>query len=180
LRNFIIIPDGLQKTYLKSNIPAPSGIYQSVLDEVGRNIKDGDMIWICPANYFGFDYSEQYVGKFYLENILNIKAKIKIFSIKKDYIDTYGNIYFLKEYLIENNLWPLKNVFVFVNDVHFKRTKQVISFFNLSVKNYILVKNRGCNKNICTRLIYYRSKSCHYIYEFIARLYYFIRLSCYG
>ena len=171
--NYLVIPEGLFVD-TKNKLTFPSFIFKEVLNKANEMAKVGDIIYICPANSFGGNFSEQHIGAEYLKDK---RCKVKIISFelnKKNYIDTFGNAYYLKSYLIDKNLWPLENCYLIVNKIHSYRSKIIFNKLNYSFTKIYEVNMKGKKGKIVKRLFYYNFPKIHAIYEFLCVVKFFI------
>ena len=164
-KNVIVVPDGFKKKEEDSNfVPNPSFVYKEVLDYVSKNYKY-DNIYIAPANFFGFEISEQEVGKNYLYN----KGLKKVYTnckVGKKYIDTKGNAVELKNFLKIKKLWPLKKIILVSGYIHAKRAKYCFIREGYEIKKVVKVGYKiSNNSEIIPCLWYYKYPLIHRIYE---------------
>lgn len=164
----IVVPEGLA-VHNKKVLAEPSFIYRKVLDYVISTYPKYK-IFLAPANDFGSRSTEQAVAEKYLKSH-NIQNLITVPSIGKNYIDTLGNSKQLKEYLIQNNKWPLPPAILVIAKLHAKRAElcfKSCGFKILKVDSidYHIPKN----EYIVKRLWYYKYPFFHKIYEKLALL----------
>tara|TARA_B100000989_G_scaffold152758_1_gene113962 strand:+ start:4073 stop:4618 length:546 start_codon:yes stop_codon:yes gene_type:complete len=171
--NYLVIPEGLFLD-TRNNTTLPSFVFKEVLNKANEMAKAGDIIYICPANFFGGNFSEQYIGAKYLKN-KNCKAEIIFFELnKKNYIDTFGNAHYLKLYLIDKDLWPLQSCNLIVNKIHSRRSKIIFHRLNYLFTEIHEVDMKGKKGKIVKRLFYYNFPKIHAIYEFLSIVKFFI------
>ena len=159
-----------------SKYPKPSFIYEEVLKYVYNHFKN-DNIFIAPANYFGFQYSEQEVGKIYL-NERGVRKVFTCCNFRNFYIDTKGNAIELKKFLKSKKLWPLEKIILITGYTHAKRVrycfiKEGYDIMSIQEVKYSIPKN----EDIISCLWYYKYPLIHKIYEMLNILRYIIYYS---
>lgn len=121
---YIVVPDGLAKDKYGKTLSEPSFVYRQVLDYLLKILNEDSIVYLAPANKFDGELHEQEVGYNYL------KARTKCNNIYYypvyngyGYIDTYGNAYLLKKYLIKIDRWPLHAADLVCANIHSYRAE---------------------------------------------------------
>ena len=160
--NYIIIPEGLAL-----NSTEPSMLFKAILNELIKVLEPEDVIFIAPANNFKTDTSEQIAAKKFLQNF-GVKNDIHAFEYEtENYLNTRDNAIILKNYLVENNLWPLKDCKLWSYHIHSKRAALIFSYYEYKFES-IEVRPNTFKGSIVNRLFYYNYPILHRLYEFIS------------
>ena len=163
---YILVPDGIS---IKNNNITPSPTFRGSLNYILKN--NLNPVIICPANKFGFGFSEQFIAHKYL--ISNGYCG-EIFFFENNvpyYIDTFQNAYILKQKLINENCWNINSKCVLIsNKLHVIRCLFIFKHFGFCIVNSIgtLKEKKKHGEKIPLRLTHYRNNLIHLVYEFIS------------
>lgn len=180
-KTYIVVPDGLAKDKYGKTLPEPSFVYRQVLDYLLKILNEDSVVYLAPANKFDGKLYEQETAYNYL------KAKTQCNNIYYPvyngygYIDTYGNAYLLKKYLIGLNRWPLHTADLVCAKIHSYRAEYCFRKLGYKIERVHRVQYRtNLNEEIVDRLWYYRFKPIHLFYEILSMIREIIRSSLEG
>ena len=171
--NYIIVPDGLAASDSGKALTKPSFVFRWVLDWLVENIQKEDVIYLAPANKFGGNISEQEAAKKYLNK--TIPNTIVSFEPSEErYIDTRGNAVLLRDYLNDQNKWPLNNATLVSYCFHLPRANLVFRQAGYNFQSVGVRPSKFHSEAIVPRLWYYQYPYIHIIYETLAYCYFYI------
>ncbi len=164
--NFIVVPEGLE--YCDGKVTdKPSTAFCLVLERLSKIAKPEDHIFLAPANHFGGPLYEQEAAYNFLKDTVSSKIHVPKSNFE-NYLDTRHNALFLRDYLKQNNLWPLNNVKLVVLETHIKRANIVFAQEGFSFQSESVKRENHKFLHNVPRLFYYKYKSLHFLYEFIS------------
>ena len=171
--NYIIVPDGLAASDSGQALTEPSFAFRWVLDWVAENIQNEDVIYLAPANKFGGSISEQEAAKKYLNKMIS-NTIVSFEPSGERYIDTRGNAVLLRDYLNDQNKWPINNATLVSYYLHLPRANLVFRQVGFNFKSVGVRPNTFRPETIVARLWYYQYPYIHIIYETLAYCYFYI------
>ena len=167
MKNIIVVPEGLVTVNDEPYRVEPSFVFRAVLDFI-VDYYPNDRIILSPANHFGTGKTEQQVASEYLRS-RGVTNLIVASSYGNKYIDTRGNAYQLKQYLMAEGIWPLYNNILVCAYKHMRRAKMCFLKEGFTFLDYKLIKYKiPTSENIVPRLWYYQYPLIHSVYELIA------------
>ena len=183
---FVIVPDGL--IIHKNKFASLSNNYISSLNLCFQKIKANDFVLLLPANSFGCNTSEEELAKKYLLNLGLNKKKIFIGNKNyKKYIDTAENFISIlnlgfkrvsdKKFFNFNKIFIEGNYSLICSHLHLDRSIICIKYLGLKVPKNIYSSFSFEDKNIASRLFYYRFPLLRMIYEIFATMYTIFKLT---
>lgn len=164
--HLVVVPDGISRDEDNDSLLKPSFVYRQVLDYAVSIARDGDFLYLAPANCF-CDKSEHGLAYDYVMQSTNKRIHIYCPPISyAHYVDTYENARLLKQLLGDSFTGkPCELVCARLHSYRaaycFRKTGFIIS--KVHRVRYITMKEK-----ILTRWWYYRYKPIHYIYEMLA------------
>ena len=168
-KTYIVVTDGLAKDKCGSTLPEPSFVYRQVLDYLLKILHEASVVYLAPANQFNGELYEQEAAYNYLKGLTQCRNIYFPVYNGYGYIDTFGNGYLLKKYLIKINKWPLHAVDLVCAKIHSYRAEYCFRKLGYKIKQVHRVEYRtNLNEDIVERLWYYRFKSIHLFYEICA------------
>lgn len=162
--NFIVVPEGLMGDAQGKVIGYPSFVFRQVLDEVGRQVREKDTVYLAPGNSFGGNIPEQEIAKNYLLNICDATV-IAPESEWPGYVDTRGNAFYLRMFLEGVRKWPLVNTHLFMAAPHTKRSAICFRKEGFLISGIHPVNIEIGNEMVVRRLWYYKKLFWHRFYE---------------
>lgn len=161
----VVVPDGISIT---DEGYSPSFVYRAVLDYLMSNFAN-NTVYLAPANSFGTPFSEQNLANDYIsknENSFNI---IWFEKKSEEYIDTYHNALYLREYLEKVNTWPIDPIILLSGRYHSKRASMVFKKVGFNIFETCSIKYKVVpSEKIVRRLFYYKHPMIHRFYELFA------------
>lgn len=165
--NYIVIPEGIAASADGKPLAYPSFVYRQVLDYLLDIVKSEDKIYLAPANDFGCGRYEQETAYNYLKErngYLNIACPV---FKTEEYIDTYGNALYLKNFL----KGEIQTSFDMVcANIHSYRAEYCFKKAGFLIGKVHRVKCRVTRDNIVKRLWYYKYRPVHVMYEGLAMI----------
>jgi hypothetical protein len=164
--NYIVVPDGIAADKNGKPIKAPSFVYKQVLDYVLHVSREGDAIYLAPANFCG-GKTEHALAFEYIMQAKRRNIDVYCPSVSfTTYIDTYGNAKHLKAFLHEN-ITSLSFDLVCAY-IHSYRAVYCFKQEGFHINKIHRVYYRVTGENIVDRWWYYKYKPVHCIYELLA------------
>ena len=164
--HLIIVPDGISFGEDKTLILKPSFVYRHVLDYALQIARDGDYLYLAPANCSG-DTTEHDLAHDYILRKNTKQIRIYCPALRPStYVDTYGNAIHLKKLLGEKiTLTSCELVCAYI---HSYRAAYCFRKAGFNISKTHRVYYRTASEKIARRWWYYKYKPVHYMYELLA------------
>ena len=166
--NYIVVPDGIAADKNGEPLQIPSFVYRPVLDYALHIARDGDAVYLAPANICG-GKSEHELAYTYIMQAKKRNVSVYCPPISfAAYVDTYGNALHLKEFL-QGEVSSLSFDLVCAY-IHSYRAAYCFRKAGFYIQKVHRVYYRATGENIVRRWWYYKYKPVHYAYELLAFL----------
>lgn len=164
--HYIIVPDGISYDKQDSTLLKPSFIYRQVLDYALKISRDGDFLYLAPANTCK-GKSEHELAHAYILETTTKQLQIYCPSVHlSGYIDTYGNAIHLKELLGDSILCtPCELISA---NIHSYRAEYCFRKTGFHIQKVHRVPYRTTREAVMGRWWYYNYKPLHCIYSVLA------------
>ncbi|HWK04070.1 MAG TPA: hypothetical protein VNS58_10595 [Puia sp.] len=176
VKTYIVIPEGLSMD--EAGRFYPSDYYIAALDKVRSMARDGDRIYLAPANTFGAHQAEDFFGRDYLKEN-HCPAGIGVIDEtipRTGYLDTLDNAVYLKKHLVNTGRWPLEEVILVCNRPHRWRGWCMFFLCGYRIERVLGSRPSGrTGRKMVERLWFYDFPAVQFVYELAAIAYDTIR-----
>lgn len=170
ISKFVVVPDGLEPIP-EPALPLPAAPYRRSLEyALSRATAAKGVIYLAPANRFGYQITEQEAARKYLiDNDFSESSIICCPSIGDYYLDTRENAFRLRGYLEGTGQWPLGDVCLVATAIHSKRANFWFVEAGFSVVEMVGIGYVPARNDLFVpRLWYYKFPLVHRTYEKLA------------
>lgn len=167
--HYIVIPEGIAADKNGRPLPKPSFVYRQILDYTLHIVRDGDTIYLAPANSYG-GKSEHELGYEYIRHANRREVMIYCPEVTYNhYIDTLGNALHLRKFLQKTGDERITFDLVCAY-LHSYRASYCFRKQGFKIRCVHRVFYHTENENIVSRWWYYKYKPLHILYETAAFL----------